>query len=118
MELKAPQCYLFEFDDNKNRCRPTKEFFKGENQLIHYVYHAVNDDNFRARFNILHTRNIKAGGIIIGRSKDRMIESHGDITASDKARESLSIRSTMLYQSHGIRVFTWDRILEYVQPTH
>jgi hypothetical protein len=115
-ELKAPQCYLLEPDDNANRFRPTKDFIKAENQLIHYVHHAQNDDNFRGRFNVLHTRNIRAGGIIIGRSADRIV--HGLTNQSDikKAYESLQIRQTMLYSSQGIRVFTWDRILAYVKP--
>jgi hypothetical protein len=45
-ELKAPQCYLFERDENQNRCRPTKEFVKAENQLLQYLYSAVNDSLF------------------------------------------------------------------------
>ena len=35
-ELKAPQCYLMEFDDNQNRCRPTVDLIKAETQLLHY----------------------------------------------------------------------------------
>ena len=35
-ELKAPQCYLMEFDESGPRCRPTLDLIKAENQLLHY----------------------------------------------------------------------------------
>lgn len=115
-ELKAPQCYLFEFDDNKNRCRPTADFIRAENQLIHYVHQAAGDQNFRYRFNIVDHRNVRPGGIIIGRSQDRMLKGNASSDDTRKANLSLSIRENLLYAAQRIRILTWDRILRFVQP--
>lgn len=115
-ELKAPQAYLFEFDDNASRCRPTHEFIKAENQLLHYVSQAQSDHLFRQRFGILDYRNIRVGGIIIGRSDDRMLK--GASTEADvrKAKFSLSVRENIFYFASGLRVLTWDRVLSFIRP--
>ena len=115
-ELKAPQVYLFEYDDNKNRCRPTIDYVKAENQLIHYTDQAKADENFRKRFGVMDTRNIRPGGIIIGRSTDRMLKGAANKTDFLKASHSLSVRSNILYAHGGIRILTWDRILSFVRP--
>jgi hypothetical protein len=115
-ELKAPQCFLFEQDDNKNRCRPTHDFVKAENQLLHYAHLAMNDANFRQRFDVMDTRNIRIGGIIIGRSRDKLLREGNSREQIRQATLALSIRESFLYQSHGIRVLTWDRILDFVRP--
>lgn len=114
-ELKSPQSYLFEFDDNKNRCRPTKAFIKAENQLLHYATQAQSDQLFRQRFDVLDFRNIRIGGIIIGRN-DRMLRDLEAPQEMDKAEMALSIRYNLLYYSQGIRVLTWNRVLEFVRP--
>lgn len=115
-ELKAPQCYLFERDNNNNRCRPTLDYIKAENQLLHYYYQAVGDSHFRQRYAVLETRNIRLGGIIIGRSKDRLAKNIVSVADKTNVMTALSIRQDYLYQSHGIRVLTWDRVLEFLKP--
>jgi hypothetical protein len=52
-EVKAPQCYLMERDDNSTRCRPTRELVKAENQLLHYAYEAMLNDAFRLRYRVM-----------------------------------------------------------------
>jgi hypothetical protein len=115
-ELKAPQSYLFEYDDNQNRCRPTKEFAKAENQLLHYFHLASGDQDFRQRFGVMDHRNIKLGGIIIGRSTDRMLKAAASEADIPKANMALSVRDNFLYAAQSIRVLTWDRILDFVRP--
>jgi len=116
-ELKAPQSYLFEFDDNANRCRPTLEFTKAENQLLHYVTQAQSDQLFRQRFGILDYRNIRVGGIVIGRSNDRMLKAATSEVDVKKAKFSLSVRENIFYSAVGLRVLTWDRVLSFVKST-
>ncbi len=115
-ELKAPQAYLFEYDDNANRCRPTHEFIKAENQLLHYVTQAQSDQLFRQRFGILDYRNVRIGGIIIGRSNDRMLKGAANAAEIRKARLSLSVRENLFYYAMNFRVLTWDRVLAFVKP--
>lgn len=115
-ELKSPQTYLFERDDNNNRCRPTAAFIKAENQLIHYAAHAVADQHFLRRFKLTDHRNIRVGGIIIGRSKDRLLSGSTDPYEVDKAKFALSVRENFFYATQRIRILTWDRVLEFVRP--
>jgi hypothetical protein len=105
-----------EFDDNKQRCRPTIEFIKAENQLLHYGRQAIGDDLFRQRLGIMDAANIKLGGIIIGRS-DRLLKGGRSASDDERATESLNIRNHFFYSHHGIRVFTWTTILEYLRPS-
>ena len=115
-EIKAPQCFLFERDDNKNRYRPTKDLVKAENQLIHYAYLAQQDDTFRQRFNIMDRRKIMLGGIVIGRSQDRFAKGVSSPADLLNAKTSFSIREAYFYIPNGIRVFTWDTILAFCKP--
>ena len=110
-ELKAPQCFLMEKDQNNNRYRPTKDFAKAENQLIHYLDYARNDSNFRIRHQIVDPSNIQAGGIVIGRFPDRITAGTSD-AERDRALKSLQIRKNLFYSPQGIRIVTWDRILQ------
>lgn len=114
-ELKAPQCSLFEYDDNKNRCRPTSDLVKAENQLLHYVDEAIANDNTRKRLGVMDGNNIRPGGIVIG-TKDTMLrraKNPGDV---EKAMDALKLRRNRLYRAEEIRVVTWDHILEEVKP--
>lgn len=115
-ELKAPQCFLFEYDDNNNRCRPTKDLIKAENQLLHYLDQAIGDQSFRVRFGVMETKNIRAGGIIIGRSTDKLLKSIRDDGDKFKAQKALEVRRSYFYLQNNIRVITWDRILDFVKP--
>lgn len=115
-ELKAPQCFLFEYDDSNNRCRPTKDFIKAENQLLHYLDQAAGDQSFRVRFGVMETKNIRGGGIIIGKSSG-LLKSMRNTKDSQKARKALDLRQKYLYAANGVRIITWDRILEFVQSS-
>lgn len=116
-ELKAPQAYLMEPDDNQNRCRPTADLIKAENQLLHYAAQAAGDEMFRRRFDIMHPQNIRPGGIIIGRRSDRMLRGAAADNGIVQARTSLQVRDQYFYQAYNIRVLTWDRILDVVRPS-
>jgi hypothetical protein len=112
-ELKAPQCLLMERDDNANRFRPTKDLLKAETQLIHYLHQAQQDADFRARYEVIHPNNVRAGGIIIGRASSI---TRGDDAEQRKAVHSLRIRDEALYRPNHIQVRTWDWVLDAVRP--
>ncbi|QOD62737.1 DUF4263 domain-containing protein [Ochrobactrum sp. MT180101] len=114
-ELKAPQCFLFEYDDNKNRCRPTPDLIKAENQLLHYVDEAVANENTRKRLGVMDSKNIRPGGIIIGTTSTmlRAAKDRHDVT---KATAALQLRRERLYRAEEIRIVTWDHILDEVKP--
>jgi len=114
-ELKAPQCYLFEYDANKNRCRPTADLIKAENQLLHYVDEAVANQNTRKRLGVMDGKNIRPGGIIIG-TKERMLRSPVNAKDAQKAATALQLRREQFYQAQQIRVLTWDHVLDQLRP--
>ena len=114
-EVKAPQCFLMERDDNNTRCRPTKDLIKAENQLLHYVHELQSNNDFRERHEVIHRDNIRVGGIIIGRDAKLISGEEGGLF-DDVARHSLMIRHSHFYDKAGIAVFTWDRIAEYLKP--
>jgi hypothetical protein len=113
-ELKAPQCYIVERDDSKNRFRPTTEYVKAENQLLHYYQEALDNDGFRKRFEIMDANNIRMGGIIMGRS-DRLV-SNFDPKDQQNVWTALTLRQNYFYHAHGIRLLTWDRVLAFTRP--
>lgn len=114
-ELKAPQCFLFEYDDNQNRCRPTTDLVKAENQLLHYVDEAVANENTRKRLGVMDSKNIRPGGIIIGTTKTLLRAPRGSNDVS-KASAALQLRRERLYRAEDIRVVTWDLVLDEVKP--
>lgn len=114
-EAKAPQCFLFEPDTN-TRVRPTNDFISAENQLLHYFDELRDSQQFKDEFSITHSDNIKLGGIIIG-TRDRLVKpnNYSYSQATRLARKALRIRKVYLYGDRGIKVLTWDRILEYLK---
>ncbi len=114
-ELKAPQCYLFEYDDNQHRCRPTPDLVKAENQLLHYVDEAVANENTRNRLGVRHRANIRPGGIIIGTQKS-MLRAPKHPRDVEMATMALRVRQERLYSAQGIRILLWDRVLDAVRP--
>lgn len=110
-ELKAPQCHLFEFG-TQNRCNPTVAFLQAENQLLHYFHEASGNDRFRQRMNVMDQDNIHIGGIVIG-TRARMLRGSNE---NNKAHTALIVRQKYLYKAFGIRVLTWDAILDFVRP--
>ncbi len=115
-ELKAPQCYLFEYDDSKRRCRPSPDLVKAENQLLHYVEEAIGSETSRVRLGVMKRNNIRPGGIIIGTQKT-MLRKPSDPRDIELASAALALRLNHLYHREGIRVLLWDRILDAVRPT-
>jgi hypothetical protein len=114
-ELKAPQCYLMEYDDSKTRCRPTAELIKAENQLLHYGHESQYNDAHRARLKILDRDRIKLGGIVMG-TKDRLLKGGSGPGDIERATNSLNIRKRYFYEPNNIRIITWDRLVEYLRP--
>jgi hypothetical protein len=91
-ELKAPQCYLMEFDESSTRCRPTIDLIKAENQLLHYGHESQNNDAHRVRLNIMDRDRIKLGGIVIG-TKDKILRGARNSGDIERATNSLNIRA-------------------------
>jgi len=114
-ELKAPQCFIMEKDANNNRYRPTMDFIKAENQLIHYAHEAQGNRRFGERLGIMKQTDILIGGIIIGRNSRILKDAQSD-GERERAWDSLSIRQTYLHDHHHIRVMTWDAVLELMRP--
>lgn len=110
-ELKAPQCYLFE-KDTKHRCRPTAAFLQGENQLLHYFHEASGNGRFRERMGIIDQDNIHIGGLVIG-TRERMLRGSNEV---DKAYTALAVREKYFYRPLGIKIMTWDEILDFLNP--
>jgi len=114
-EAKAPQCFLFE-PDTETRVRPTKEFVSAENQLLHYFAELQDSEQFKEEFNITHHENIKLGGIIIG-SRKRLVKSssYSQSKTTRLFKRALNVRKRYLYGQSGIKVMTWDDILDYLK---
>lgn len=110
-ELKAPQLPLFEIDTHDRAC-PTIHLFKAENQLLHYYHTVANDGALKVRYNIISQVNVKLGGIIIGR-KDNIVKpgTENPELAHILATQALDIRNEVFYQSAGLCILTWDRII-------
>lgn len=112
-ELKAPQLSLFRIDTN-NRARPSAALYDAENQLVHYHDSLRDNGSFRGTHKILAPDDVKFGGIIIGRSSNYVwhkakIEAD---RAHDLAEQALRLRQRLFYDPHGIRIWTWDTIVQ------
>lgn len=116
-ELKAPQCNIFEFD-NKNRLIPSKYLIEAENQLLHYHYEHRGSDQFKDEFKVTHPDNVMFGGIIIGSGKTS-IKCRESLDQKDKKlfEKAVKVRQKYLYDINGIKLLTWDYILEQFLPS-
>jgi len=116
-ELKAPQCFMFEHD-TENRVKPSAELSDAQNKLLHYFDEEKGSSDFHATFGVVHPDHVKLGGIIIGSERTRV---HGDYT-EDKKRvlfeKARRIQDTYLYQAHGIRLVSWETVLDQLKPPH
>ncbi|WP_157619703.1 hypothetical protein [Skermanella stibiiresistens] len=115
-EVKAPQCYLYEFDNNRNRLRPTKELIKAENQLLHYASDFSDMRAFRNRYGLDAYSTVIPAGILIGRD-DRLVKPSRQLQVSEADARALfdqtsRIRDLYLYDRAGIRIRTWDWAIE------
>lgn len=114
-ELKAPQCFIFE-KDTENRLRPSKELIQAENQLLHYYYEHQGSDQFRDEFKVTHPDNVCFGGIIIGCNATMV---NGDYPIDKKTKlyeKAVKIRKKFFYETLGIRLITWDTVLDQFIP--
>ncbi|MCK4731661.1 MAG: hypothetical protein KAT65_04300 [Methanophagales archaeon] len=109
-ELKAPQCFIFK-RDTENRLCPSDDLIQAENQLLHYYFELKGSDQFRDDFGVTHPDNVCLGGIIIGCDKTHV---RGEYEEAKKAKlyEKAVKTRLFLYECAGIRLMTWDRILD------
>ena len=121
-EVKAPQCYVFEFD-NMNRVKPTKDLISAENQLLHYYEEYRKSDTFKQEFEITSSDNIYIGGIIIGQ-KSRLVKPNQNYRDRSKINglytRAINCRKEHFYKASRIDFIIWDRILDLYrsdQPT-
>lgn len=112
-EIKAPQCYLFE-KDNKNRVKPTIDFIKAENQLLHY-YEECKNPQFTSEFGISHPENVKLGGILIGNTKTLVRGDYDQSTSIRLYKRALDLRQRYLYGHSNIKIMIWDDILNQLK---
>jgi len=110
-EIKAPQCFIFE-KDTENRLKPSRDLIQAENQLLNYYHENKGSELFKDTFKVTHSDNVKFGGIIIGCNKTKI---KGEFNNPDKAnllfQKAWHIRSNYFYDTLGIRLMTWDTIL-------
>ena len=102
-ELKAPQCFEMEPDNSQTRCRHTIDLIKAENQLIHYYHQARGDDLLRQRLKVMDPAKIEIGGIIIGRSRDRLNRGGNSQPDIERAVQSIEIRKNTSTPINGSR---------------
>lgn len=113
-ELKAPQCYVFELDDNTERVRPTPDLVKAENQLVNYYDEVKNTNSFLEEFNITHPENVKIGGVIIGSPKT-YVKQVGEPKKTKLFNRGRRIRERYFYSASNIRLCTWEFVLIAMQ---
>ena len=116
-ELKPAQCAIFKKETN-NRFIPTKELIKAENQLLHYYLEAKGNRDFRRTFDITDENDVRLGGIIISTESRKISRSNLSperaLILYEKARRA----RYELYSNAGIRLLTWDRVLEHLKAPH
>lgn len=113
-ELKSPQSPILEFDDHKERLRPTKPLIKAETQLFHYVESFSNSDAWRRRHQIQSPSDVVACGIIIGR-KSSCVITRGDLSSEATLGlydVAINVRWKFLYRHVPLRLYTWDWVLD------
>jgi hypothetical protein len=113
-ECKPAQVAIFKRETD-NRFIPTMELVKAENQLLHYYLEAKGSRDFRNTFDITDEKEVCLGGIIISTDKRRIQQSHilpeRALILYEKARAARH----ELYSNSGIRLLTWDRMLEHLR---
>jgi len=114
-ELKSPQCYIFE-KDNESRLKPTKELIDAENKLLHYYYSCKGSDLFRQQYGISSTEDVKIGGIIIGSTKTKV---RGDYDEEKKTMLYRTAKYTrdIMWRTAEIKLLTWNDILNMIKSS-
>ncbi len=112
-EVKSAQTNIFVKCTN-NRVKPSPEFVKAENQLLHY-WEDCKSEQFRAKFDITNIDCICLGGILIGKG-DTLVS--GDYEESKKKtlyRTAINLRKKCLYDPSGIQFLIWDDVLDFIR---
>jgi hypothetical protein len=115
-ELKAPQCYIFE-KDNENRLRPTPELVRAENQLLHYHHEIQGSGQLLTYFKITSPEYVLLGGIIIGSGATTVKGSYEEEKKQRLYEKALMVRTKYFYQPHGIKILNWNYIADLLNPT-
>ncbi|WP_345887295.1 Shedu anti-phage system protein SduA domain-containing protein [Shewanella algae] len=114
-EVKSPQTTIFCYD-NRNRVKPTPELVKAENQLLHYYEECKLNQQFRNEFEIVDPEDVRLGGILIGK-RDTLVQDHQNYN-NDKKRtlynKASSYRARHFYRASGIKLLTWDKVLNQI----
>ena len=113
-ELKPPQCAIFKKETN-NRFIPTMELIKAENQLLHYYLEAKGSRDFRRTFDITDENDVRLGGIIISTESRKISHSNLAPERASILYEKAKRARYELYSTAGIRLLTWDRVLEHLR---
>jgi hypothetical protein len=111
-ELKAPQCFLFE-KDNENRLRPTFDLVDAENQLLYYYDDLKGNETLKNRFRVSHSDNVCIGGIIIGSWQNVVNGQYDEGKKAILYQSALKIREKYFY-GRVIRLLTWNDVLENI----
>lgn len=115
-ELKSPQCAVF-CKDTVRRVRPSSELIDAENKLLHHVYDLQDAQVFRDQFQLVGPHSVRIGGMIIG-SRRTFVGGTMPREAADMAgRLAYISRNEGLYRAAGIRLCTWDDVLEQLEPS-
>ena len=112
-EIKAPQCYIFERCNN-NRVKPTSDFIKAENQLLHY-YEELKNTQFVSEFGLNHPENVKLGGILIGNSNTLVRGNYDPSTSIRLYKRAHELRQRYLYGHSNIKIMIWNDVLDYLK---
>lgn len=114
-EVKSPQTMIFEEDDSNERLRPTKGLIKAETQLGYYVAELQNSPSFRVKYALETYSEVKAAGIIIGRSDRACVPIAGLTPAAQAARErtAFQIRRKLFYQPAELNLLTWNDLIRW-----
>ena len=111
-EVKSPQTAIF-VKDTKNRVKPSPEFMKAENQLLHY-WEDCKTEQFRAKFEITHLDHILPGGILIGKSNTLVSSGYKDDKKKQLYKTAINLRKKWFYNQAGIQVLIWNDILDFI----
>lgn len=114
-EVKSPQTMIFEEDDSKERLRPTKGLIKAETQLGYYVQELQYSPSFRLKYGLDTISEVRAAGIIIGRSDCACTPINGLTPDAQRARErtAFQIRRKLFYQPAGLNLLTWNDLVRW-----
>jgi hypothetical protein len=113
-EIKSPQTSVF-VKDTKNRVKPSPEFIKAENQMLHY-WEDCKTEQFRAKFDISHLDYIHPGGILIGKTDTLVSSGYVEDKKKQLYKTAINLRKKLFYTPAGIQVLIWDDVLDFIKP--